>query len=192
MNPKKTRKVLLVPLCVGLLFLLYFKLFLGPVQEDIRIADRELSALEESVASVRDLIGKREALTTEVSGLESRLREKKGDLPEEWDSHDVVSLLSEIDPGMLKKDSLIFPEPEEGEDFVRLPVRFCFSSGDQGFMDFLACLDAFSVRPSISDIQISAVSGRWEEEIRNSVAETEKMRYTLNVEMTLIFCAERK
>jgi Tfp pilus assembly protein PilO len=189
MMQQKIRTGILVPVCLVLAFLLYFKAFLGPVQEDIRVTGRELSSLQESMASTRGKARELDDLTVRLSDLESQLQEKKTSLPDTLDSHDLVLLVSKIDPGMLVKNSLIFLEPVEREDFVILPVRFHFSTNYTGLTDLLAYLDSLATRPSVSNMQISA-SGQ-QENIRNSMEEAGKVIYNLDVEMTLNFYAER-
>jgi len=153
MSRKNIRKELLLPAILIFGFFLYYRLFLGPVRRDIHSYDRELSSLQKSA----DMVLKRDDLAARSSELKTRFQEIKAGLPEDLDSHDIIVMLSESDSGHLKKESLIFLEPMERKDYIVLPVRFHFSTDYTGLTQLLSSLDSLSIRPSVSDMQISLI-----------------------------------
>ena len=180
MSRKNIRKDLLLPAILIFVFFLYYRLFLGPVRRDIRNYDRELSSRNKSA----DMVWKRDDLAGRSLELKTRFQEIKAGLPEDLDSYDIIVMLSESDPGHLKKESLIFLEPVKKKDCIVLPVRFHFSTDYSGLTQLLSSLDSLSIRPFVSDMRISLIHP--EEDNGDSIG-TDEENTSLDVEMTLNF-----
>ncbi|HBG76916.1 MAG TPA: hypothetical protein DDW86_08170 [Clostridiales bacterium] len=181
MSRKNIRKELLLPAFLVFAFFLYYRFFLGPVRRDIRNDSRELSSLQKSA----DMVWKRDDLAARSSELKTRFRKIKAGLPKDLDSYDIIVMLSESDPGHMKKESLIFLEPIKKKDYIVLPVRFHFSTDYSGLTQLLSSLDSLSVRPSVSDMQISLIHP--EEGNGDSIGTAGGANNPLDVEMTLNF-----
>lgn len=189
MIQKGIRPSFLIAACFMMALFFYYKAFLSPVLEDILSDEREISALQTSMYAVRSKSMELESLSKDLADLESLIHKKKEDLPDKLDQYDIIHILSEMNNTSMIKNSLIFLDPIEQEDFTILPVRIHFSASYNGFMEFLSFLDSLEARPSVSNMKLSAASE--EGNIRNSVDEFGNVIYNLDVLMTLNFYVER-
>jgi hypothetical protein len=181
MMQKGNRTIFLLTACVMLALLFYYKSYFNPVNRDILTADRDISALQTDMESVQNITEEIQEISTNRIDLESQLKAGKAKLPDELDPYDIILLLSAIDQNILIRNSIIFLDPIERTDYIILPVRFHFSSSYSGFLKMLSFLNSLYLRPSISNMQISG------ENIRDSMDESDKVIYNLDVEMTLNF-----
>jgi Tfp pilus assembly protein PilO len=189
MTQKSIRPAFLIPACILLVFLLYYKAFFSPVLKDILSDEREISELRASLTALRSKSEEMEGLSKNLADLESLILNKKASLPDKLDSYDIILLLSRIDNAAIIKNSLIFLDPIEQEDFIILPVRIQFTANYYGLLEFLSFLDSLEAQPSVSNIQISTASA--EKNTRSSMDESGEVIYNLDVTMTLNFYTER-
>ena len=80
--------------------------------------------MQELSSSVIIKTGELEEVNTKLSQLRTYLADRMAKLQTEIDSHDIIVLLSGMDERMLVKNSLIFMDAKEQENFIILPVRF--------------------------------------------------------------------
>jgi len=185
MISKAARLTLTVIVSIFLALFLYFKAFYLPIHDEIRTYIRDISSMQELSSSVIIKTGELEEVNTKLSQLRTYLADRMAKLQTEIDSHDIIVLLSGMDERMLVKNSLIFMEAKEQENFIILPVQFHFYTNYRGFMDALAYLDSLDTQVSISNLQISSIGQA--ESIQDPMDESGKVLYNLDVEMTLNF-----
>ena len=185
------RKFLYTFLCLVVVIILYYVLFLDPILYQIDLLSRELSTLEEDMLLVENKSRELNAVRYNIEKTEALLLDCIASFPDDYDSHDMICLLLDAQAGSLDRHSLIFLEPVFRTDYKVLPVRFSFSSDYNGLIRFLSGLDALQARVSISNMQITAAAMINDNE-NLSLADKEKLVYNLDVDMTINFYVKEK
>ena len=185
MNLPKNKVRFYLILFLFLFIALYYNLFLVPVMEETRLYQRDISTFQESMTAS-------ENKQIEIMGIQGNrkmlqivLSEKQARLTRQLDSHDLIYLMLKANADKLDRHSLIFLEPVSREDFCIIPVRFSFSTDNKGLSDFLSGLQGLPAQTTISYMQIS--TGEVSQSNQNEMDEKAKVRYNLEVEMTLNF-----
>ena len=185
------RKFLYTFLCLVVVIILYYVLFLYPILYQIDLLSRELSTLEGDMLLAEIKRSESNAVKYNIERTEALLLEGIASLPDDYDSYDMIYLLLDAQAGSLDRHSLIFLEPVFRTDYKVLPVRFSFSSDYNGLIRFLSGLDALQARVSISNMQITAAAMINDNE-NLSLADKEKLVYNLDVDMTINFYVKEK
>lgn len=180
------KKLTLIALIIAFsIVALYFYTFLGPIMEKTGLVNRELSSLQEAIRARNNKAQELEVINSSRDEIEGLINQKIEDLPEDLDSHDIILLLSQAKANKLNRRSLIFLEHVVHEDYQSYPVRFSFTTDYAGLTDFLTAIEALSIKPTLSNMQISFSNTRGKTpstmEVNNEVS------YDLDVEMILNF-----
>ena len=180
------KKLTLIPLIIAfLVVILYFYTFLSPIMEKTGLTKRELSSLQETIKARNNKAQELESMNDNRDEIENLIKQRIEDLPEELDSHDIILLLSQAKASKLNRRSLIFLEHVVQEDYRSYPVRFSFTTDYVGLTEFLSAIDTLSIKPTLSNMQISFSNTRGKSPLAMEV--NNEVSYDLDVEMTLNF-----
>lgn len=168
-----------------LAFSLYLHFFLDPTLKETHMILRDISVIQNSARIAENKKIELKSILEDRDQLQITILEKKLKLPEQLDSHDLIYLLLDANSSRLERHSIIFLEPILRQDFKVIPVRFSFSTDNYGLSEFLSGLEKLQNRPTISYMQISAA--KTENNDLNKIDKNTKIRYNLEVEMTLNF-----
>lgn len=185
MNLSKNKPKFYLILFTLLVFAVYYHFFLSPILTETRIYQRDISVYQDSMTAVENKQVKIKDIQSKRHQLQIALSEKQAKLPEQLDSYDLIHLLFKAHANKLNRHSLIFLEPVSRGDFYVIPVRFSFSTDNKGLLDFLSGLEGLPDQPTISYMQISA--DEVTENDQNNMDDHTKVRYNLDIEMTLNF-----
>lgn len=185
---KRPHKIILLSIAIITMVLLFYNnAFFSPIYKDITILRSEISLLKEGLSQAKLTADNMDGLGISIASIKGEIQNKKSNLPDTLDSSDLITLLYGINDEIAAKNSLIFLAPIVGEDFTVVPVRFSFQTSHQGILDLLLFLNSLSIKPTITNMQITTSADNSMENLQNNMDETDKVLYNLYVEMTLNF-----
>jgi len=171
-------------LFIILIIVLYFHYFLNPILKQTQIYIRDISVFQEKKADIESQNNKYKSILMKKEQLQQTLSDIYSTLPENLNSYDIINLLSETNAIKLNKSSMTFLDPIFRQDFYVMPVKFCFITDSSGLLDFLSYLENLLYQPTISNMQVSAISI---DSDSNLMDNNRSRQFNLQVEMILNF-----